>query len=201
MSDKVESSFAVLSHIDCSAHVETKDKFSYLSWTWAISTLLKVYPTSTWDVKRFEGSPVMTTPHGVFVEVGVTVEGIERTQIHPILNHKNAPISTPSSFEVNTSIQRCLVKAIALHGLGLYIYAGEDLPPQPEPEPATQDQRKAILDLLSTTGTDEAKFYQALSAKAGYQVVGLENLADWSAKMAIEMLEKKKADNAHKEAE
>ena len=65
---------------------------------------------------------------GVFVEVAVTVQGITLSQIHPVLDAKNRPILAPTSFDINTSIQRCLVKAIALHGLGLAIYAGEDLP-------------------------------------------------------------------------
>ena len=60
--------------------------------------------------------------------VAVTVQGVTLSQIHPVLDGRNQPILEPSSFDINTSIQRCLVKAIALHGLGLYIYAGEDLP-------------------------------------------------------------------------
>jgi hypothetical protein len=64
----------------------------------------------------------------VFVEVAVTVQGVTLSQLHPVLDHRNRPIPAPTAFEINTSIQRALVKAIALHGLGLYIYAGEDLP-------------------------------------------------------------------------
>ncbi len=64
----------------------------------------------------------------MFVEVAVTVQGITLSQIHPVLDARNRPLQVPTSFDINTSIQRCLVKAIALHGLGLNIYAGEDLP-------------------------------------------------------------------------
>ena len=77
---------------------------------------------------RFDGKPYLETAHGFFVEVAVTVDGITLSQIHPILGSNNKPLLAPNSFDINTSLQRCLVKAIALHGLGLYIYAGEDLP-------------------------------------------------------------------------
>lgn len=90
--------------------------------------LREVDPTATWEVKRFDGVPYLKTDCGYFVEVEVTVQGIPLSQIHPILNNPNKPVAEPNSFDINTSIQRCLVKAIALHGLGLYIYAGEDLP-------------------------------------------------------------------------
>jgi len=85
-------------------------------------------PTATWEVCRFDGMPFLATPCGYFVEVAVTVAGVTLSQIHPILNAQNKPIAEPSAFDVNTSIQRGLVKAIALHGLGLYIYSGEDTP-------------------------------------------------------------------------
>jgi len=87
-----------------------------------------MHPTATWEVRRFGGLPYLVCEAGVFVEVAVTVEGVTLSQLHPVLDHRNRPISAPTAFEINTSIQRALVKAIALHGLGLYIYAGEDLP-------------------------------------------------------------------------
>lgn len=120
--------FSVLAAIDCSEHVEKKGRFSYLSWPWAVKTLLQLYPDSTWEVRRFDGMPFQKTESGSFVEVAVTVCGITRSQVHPVLDNNNRVIKTPTAFDINTSIQRALVKAIALHGLGLYIYAGEDLP-------------------------------------------------------------------------
>lgn len=123
-----ENYFSKLAQIDCSEHVEKKGRFSYLSWAWAVKKLREVDPTATWEVKRFDGVPYLKTDCGYFVEVEVTVQGLSLSQIHPILNNQNKPIAEPNSFDINTSIQRCLVKAIALHGLGLYIYAGEDLP-------------------------------------------------------------------------
>lgn len=123
-----ENYFSKLAQIDCTEHVEKKGRFSYLSWAWAVKKLREVDSTATWEVKRFDGVPYLKTDCGYFVEVEVTVQGIPLSQIHPILNNQNKPIAEPNSFDINTSIQRCLVKAIALHGLGLYIYAGEDLP-------------------------------------------------------------------------
>ncbi|OSX90333.1 DUF1071 domain-containing protein [Bacillus cereus] len=138
-----ENYFSKLAQIDCSEHVEKKGRFSYLSWAWAVKKLREVDPAATWEVKRFDGVPYLKTDCGYFVEVEVTVQGLPLSQIHPILNNQNKPIVEPNSFDINTSIQRCLVKAIALHGLGLYIYAGEDLPEIQE-EMITSQQVGAI---------------------------------------------------------
>ena len=120
--------FAALSAINVNDHIEKKGGFSYLSWPWAVSQLRLTDPAACWEVKRFDGLPYLACDIGVFVEVAVTVQGITLSQLHPVLDGRNRPILAPTSFDINTSIQRCLVKAIALHGLGLYIYAGEDLP-------------------------------------------------------------------------
>ena len=120
--------FARLNQINVNDHVEKKGQFSYLSWPYAVAQLRLVDPAAYWEVRRFDGLPYLKTDAGHFVEVAVTVQGVTLSQIHPVLDGKNRPIFEPSAFDINTSIQRCLVKAIALHGLGLYIYAGEDLP-------------------------------------------------------------------------
>lgn len=122
------SSFRRMFLIDVSSHVEKKGQFSYLSWPFAVAQLRLADPQAFWKVERFNGLPYLHTELGVFVEVAVTVDGVCLSQIHPVLDSRNRPIMAPTSFDINTSIQRCLVKAIALHGLGLNIYAGEDLP-------------------------------------------------------------------------
>lgn len=127
MNDPVNH-FSRLSAINVSEHIERKGGFSYLSWPFAVAQLRLAEPTASWEVRRFEGLPYLATEAGVFVEVAVTVQGVTLSQIHPVLDGRNRPIPQPTVFDINTSIQRCLVKAIALHGLGLYIYAGEDLP-------------------------------------------------------------------------
>ena len=124
--------FETLDKIDVSTHTEKKGQFNYLSWAWAVRELLRVAPEATWTVHEWglEGNkqPYMQTEAGCFVKVSVSVNNIVREQVHPVLDNRNQPIKKPNAFQVNTSIQRCLAKAIALHGLGLYIFAGEDLP-------------------------------------------------------------------------
>ena len=123
-----ENYFSDLNQIDVSSRVEKKGGFTYLSWAYAVGELKKRHPKATWEVIRSNGLPFLQTELGYFVEVSVTVEGVTHSQIHPVLDNRNKPITKPNAFEINTSLQRALVKAIALHGLGLYIYAGEDLP-------------------------------------------------------------------------
>lgn len=120
--------FAALSAINVSEHIEKKAGFSYLSWPFAVAQLRLADPAAYWEVRRFNGLPYLATELGYFVEVAVTVQGVTLSQIHPVLDGRNRPILAPTAFDINTSIQRCLVKAIALHGLGLYIYSGEDMP-------------------------------------------------------------------------
>lgn len=120
--------FSELLAINVNEHLDKKGRFSYLSWPYAVSQLRKFDEAATWEVRRFDGLPYQSTEFGTFVEVAVTVKGITLSQIHPVLDGKNKPLLVPNAFDINTSIQRCLVKAIALHGLGLNVYAGEDLP-------------------------------------------------------------------------
>ncbi|MDP3519897.1 MAG: DUF1071 domain-containing protein [Hydrogenophaga sp.] len=134
--------FARLYAVNVNEHVEKKGGFSYLSWPYAVAQLRLADPSATWEVRRFDGLPFLITEAGVFVEVAVTVQGVTLSQIHPVLDSRNRPLLSPTAFDINTSIQRCLVKAIALHGLGLYIYAGEDLP-QPVNQDAANDQPSA----------------------------------------------------------
>ena len=144
--------FVELSKINVSDYVEKKGQFSYLSWPYAVSQLRQFDPVATWSVKRFNDLPYLATETGHFVEVAVTVKGITLSQIHPVLDGRNRPIMAPTSFDINTSIQRCLVKAIALHGLGLNIYAGEDLPIA-EPEDVTSVR---LVTSSTPTGNSEA---------------------------------------------
>ena len=149
MATKKVSTFEALNKVDASEYTKKKGRFSYLSWCFAVRELLKVCPTATWEVHTFLGTdgtkqPYMKNGTGAYVQVTVNVEDVLRTQIHPVLDNRNNTIKNPNAFEVNTSIQRCLAKAIALHGLGLYIFAGEDLP---EADALTKDQIKSLTDL------------------------------------------------------
>ena len=129
----MDNYFAHLNQINVSGHIERKGDFAYLSWPYAVAQLRLADPQASWEVRRFDGLPYLKTETGHFVEVAVTVQGVTLSQIHPVLDAKNRTILEPTAFDINTSIQRCLVKAIALHGLGLHVYAGEDLPNGEEP--------------------------------------------------------------------
>jgi len=155
----MSSVFNKLDSIDVSKNTEKKGMFTYLSWAWAVRELLRVSPTATWricdyDYQRegggYERQPYMQTPAGAFVKVILTVDGIDREQVHPVLDHKNKTVEQPNAFQINTSIQRCLAKAIALHGLGLYIYAGEDLPS--EPDSLTKEQYETLMGYVKEIG-------------------------------------------------
>ena len=138
------SVFQKLKDVDISKLAEQKGKFDYLSWAHAVREMLKVFPEATWEVHEYDGMPYMQTTTGYYVKVSVTIDGISRTQIHPVLDNKNQTIDTPNAFQINTSIQRCLAKAIALHGLGLVLFAGEDLP---EPDAVNSSQRSELLEI------------------------------------------------------
>ena len=114
----MDNYFRTLSGVNISDQLEKKGEYSYLSWPFAVQQLRLADPTATWEVKRFDNLPYLKTEVGYFVEVAVTVQGITLSQIHPVLDDEHRPIAAPTCFEINTSIQRALVKAIALHGLG-----------------------------------------------------------------------------------
>tara|TARA_A100001515_G_scaffold53291_1_gene42211 strand:+ start:1013 stop:1561 length:549 start_codon:yes stop_codon:yes gene_type:complete len=144
------SVFQKLKDVDISKLAEQKGKFDYLSWAHAVREMLKVFPEATWEVHEYDSMPYMQTATGYYTKVSVTIEGITRTQIHPVLDNKNQTIDTPNAFQINTSIQRCLAKAIALHGLGLVLFAGEDLP-----DDITDKQKKEITKFANQV-KDEA---------------------------------------------
>ena len=146
------SVFQKLKEVDISKLAEKKGKFDYLSWAHAVREMLKVFPEATWEVHEYDGMPYMQTTTGYYVKVSVTIDGISRTQIHPVLDNKNQTIDTPNAFQINTSIQRCLAKAIALHGLGLVLFAGEDLPNN-----ITDKQEKEITKLANQVKDDKAR--------------------------------------------
>ena len=164
---KRENTFEVLNKVDVSKFTEKKGQFNYLSWAYAVRELLKVCPDATWEVHLFDNAdgtkqPYMKNGTGAYVQVTVDVDSVKRTQVHPVLDNRNKPIEKPNAFEINTSIQRCLAKAIALHGLGLYIFAGEDLP---ESDPLSDAQKYELNELASKIKDESMKngVYQAIN--------------------------------------
>ena len=133
--------------INVNEHTEKKNGLTYLSWAWAWAEALKADPKVTFKVEMFDGTPLMPVGGSYMVWVTVTMFDKPVTCMLPVLDYKNKPIATPNSFDVNTAIMRCLVKAIAMHGLGLYIYAGEDCP-QGEEEESMLDVN-AMIDYLA----------------------------------------------------
>ena len=156
------SVFQKLKDVDISKLAEQKGKFDYLSWEHAVRDMLKVFPEATWEVHEYDSMPYMQTSTGYYTKVSVTIDGLTRTQIHPVLDNKNQTIDTPNAFQINTSIQRCLAKAIALHGLGLSLFAGEDLPNN-----ITDKQEKEFTKLANQVKDEKAKKAMLSAVESG----------------------------------
>jgi hypothetical protein len=122
--------FNELRTINVNEYTEKKGKFTYLSWAWAVDQLLQADPSATWTY----GKPATFEDGSMMVFCTVTAFGKSMISQLPVLNHQNKSISKPNAMDVNTAMMRCLAKAIALHGIGLYIYASEDIPDEPTPD-------------------------------------------------------------------
>ena len=147
MSKEKKSVWETLSAIDVNDKTEDKNGMTYLSWAWAWGKLKENYPEATFKKHTHDGMAYIKDEKGnAFVEVTVTVEGISATELFPVLNYSNKPIQNPNAFEVNTALQRGLAKAIAYHGLGHYIYAGEDLPQSDGEAPQSKGKAKEVID-------------------------------------------------------
>ena len=146
------SAYELLSKVNVNEHTEKKNGLTYLSWAWAWGELLKAFPDSTYTIyENKDGWNYHTDGRTCWVKTGVTVEDKEYIEYLPVMDFKNRsiPADQVTSFDVNKAIQRSLTKAVARHGLGLYIYAGEDLPEGEEPEP--------IKDKIETSPEDKEK--------------------------------------------
>jgi hypothetical protein len=145
------SKFLELRKINVNEHTEKKGKFTYLSWSWAVDQLLQQDPTATWTY----GDPVYFA-ETLMVFCSVTAFGKTMTAQMPVINNQNKAIQNPDAMAVNTAMQRGLVKAIALHGLALYIYSGEDLPEEDTPD--LTDQAETWVKAINTAkDIDELK--------------------------------------------
>ena len=121
--ENIVNNFVNLAQINVNDHVEKKANLAYLSWAWAVDQLMRADPAANWEF----GEPRMFG-ESMMVYCTVTAFGKPITMHLPVMDHRNQAIKNPDAFAVNKNMMRCLVKAIACHGLGLYIYAGEDLP-------------------------------------------------------------------------
>ncbi|MDW3951022.1 DUF1071 domain-containing protein, partial [Staphylococcus saprophyticus] len=131
--------FQQLNSKDVNDHVEKKNGLTYLAWSYAHQELKKIDPTFTTKYHEFPHPdvnrddyfvPYLATPEGYFIQTSVTVKGQTETEWLPVLDFRNKALAKGSAtpFDINKAQKRCFVKAAALHGLGLYIYNGEEVP-------------------------------------------------------------------------
>lgn len=142
--------FSVLNRVNVNGHTEKKGNLTYLSWAWAWQEVKTRFPEANFRI--YESPSGLNYFHDgrtAWVKVGVTIDGIEHVEQLPVMDYKNRsiPLEQITSMNVNTSIKRCLAKACALHGLGLYIYAGEDLPAEEQQENEWLAERLAEKDV------------------------------------------------------
>ena len=148
----MDNYFTELNGINVQDKTEKKGNLTYLSWAWAWGELKKLHPDATYTI--YENADGLFYHHDgktAWVKTGVTVNGIEHIEYLPVMDYKNNSVKLEdiTSTQVNKTIQRSLTKAVARHGLGLYIYAGEDLPEgerkeSPKGYPSRQEMLEAV---------------------------------------------------------
>lgn len=148
------STWKTLSAIDCSNKVEKKGNLSYLSWAWAWSQLMENFPDSTY----WYDDPIFYDNDTVEVAVSVKVKDNTHKMWLPVMDNRNKSIVNPTSRDISDARMRCLVKAIAMHGLGAYIYAGEDINPVVASAILSEEQAKEVKMLLAEYEIDVKKF-------------------------------------------
>ena len=145
----MDNYFARLNAINVNDKTEKKNGLTYLSWAWAWAEVKKLFPDATYNVyeRDTEYGPVnyFTDGRTCWVKTGVTINSIEHIEELPVMDFKNRsiPLDAVNSMDVNKAIQRSLTKACARHGLGLYIYAGEDLPEDEQDDAKPKPKAKA----------------------------------------------------------
>ena len=158
-----KSVFATLNAINCNDKVEKKGTLSYLPWAWAWQIVKTHYPEASYTIyEDANGIPYFTDGKTCWVKTGVTINGLEHIEYLPIMDFKNRsiPFEQVTSMDMNKTIQRSLTKACARHGLGLYIYAGEDLPDgaeQPQPQQSVPAAVQARRDAAGRSRPQPAK--------------------------------------------
>lgn len=175
----MDNYFTKLNSIDVNDKVEKKNGLKYLAWAYAWGEIKKIHPDAVYTVyENSDGWNYFTDGKTCWVKTGVTINNIEHIEYLPVMDFKNKsiPADKVTSFDVNKAIQRSLTKACARHGLGLYIYAGEDLPDGEDKEQAedfkksaTQEKRAATNalkkgnDKPQAKGTLEERFQKAMA--------------------------------------
>ena len=168
----MDNYFNDLYAVNVNGHTEKKNNLTYLSWAWAWGEIKKRHPDAAYTVyENADGWNYHTDGRTCWVKTGVTVNGIEHIEYLPVMDYKNKSISIEdvTSFDVNKAIQRSLTKACARHGLGLYIYAGEDLPEEEaaEKQDASRNAKNTaanniISGLAKARGKSDGEILNAL---------------------------------------
>ena len=164
-----KSTFKTLAALNVKDRVEKKGRFDYLSWAYAWAMIKDKYPDVNRKVYESEhtGLNYFTDGSTGYVKVGVTINNVEHVDYLPIMNHSNQSLSIDkiTSFAVNKTIQRSTVKAIAMHGLGLSLWAGEDLVGISEEAPAVKATKKPILKKTSEKWDDVVNYVKSNNSK------------------------------------
>ena len=181
MAEKEQSVFQTLNAINVNEHTEKKNGLTYLSWAWAWAKVKENYPDAFYTIyENPDGLIYFTDGRTAWVKTGVTIKGQELIEYLPVLDYNNRSsigIDRLTSFDVNKAIQRSLTKACARHGLGLYIYAGEDLPeaeqaqqakPKPKSKAAVDDAALSAAIEEAMKQTDVAKLEEVWNAHPEY---------------------------------
>ena len=133
------NNFVALSKINVNGHTEKKGKFTYLSWAFAVAEAMKADPQASWNFR----DPMIFSDGTMMVQCDVIMFDKSIYMFLPVMNNMNKAIQNPNAFDVNSAMMRCLVKGIAAHGLGLYIYAGEDLPEEEKQAQQNQNHQQS----------------------------------------------------------
>lgn len=181
----MENYFNELNAINVSDKVEKKNNLSYLSWAWAWGEIKKLHPTANYKIyEREDGCIYWTDGRTAWVKTGVTINDIEHIEYLPVMDFRNQsiPLEKITSFDVNKTIQRSLTKACARHGLGLYIYAGEDLPEE-ETKQADEFKKTATAEKRADTvakknDTPRVKSEEDLKKQFSLTMQHLANIQD-----------------------
>lgn len=192
------SVFETLNAINVNEKTEKKNGLTYLSWAWAWAELKKVCPDATYTVyENADGWNYHTDGRTAWVKTGVTADGIEHIEYLPVMDYRNKsiPLESITSFDVNKAIQRSLTKAVARHGLGLYIYAGEDLPEEVFEEQkkyTDKDIKRANLKtLLMKTDSDVVLFLEWCSREFKREIKAVDEMDEKELDIATAQVKRK----------
>lgn len=212
--------FKDLYAVNVNDNVEKKNGLTYLSWAWAWAEFMKRYPQAEYEIVKFDGLPYAYDPNtGYMVYTKVTVDGQTREMWLPVMDSSNramkaepykvvnkwgkeSTVEAATMFDINKTIMRCLVKNLAMFGLGLYIYAGEDLPEEEQKEGQSTPSKgpvmpekasKKDIEYISTNATEN----ELKTIRDVYNVPSLEMLTADQARKCILAINKRKMEESH----